>query len=89
MGQSSDKLEKESLEALMNRPVEGRESLPAGERDIDRIEPEMPEDDQASLMNTQMLRQILGKDVTSADSDEGDDADDRPNPYDPRPPAKD
>lgn len=81
-------LETESLDALMNRPVEGQESVAIGSRNIDEIEPEPDEpDDELQLVSTQMLRQILGKDVTAAD--EADEDEEAPcfNPYD-RTPAK-
>ncbi|MEJ2604522.1 MAG: hypothetical protein P8172_14765 [Gammaproteobacteria bacterium] len=65
----SNKLETESLEALMNRPVEGHEPPPSGGRSIDQIDPESmaPEEGDTQLVSTQMLRHILGPDVTSAE----------------------
>ncbi|WP_405232341.1 hypothetical protein [Lentisalinibacter salinarum] len=65
-------LETESLEAMMNRPVAGRESVAVGGRNIDELEPEPDEagDEELQLVSTQMLRQILGKDVTEADDAE-------------------
>lgn len=82
-------LETESLDALMNRPVDGRESVAVGGRNIDEIEPETdaPGDDELQLVSTQMLRQILGKDVTAADQAAEDEEAHFFNPYD-RTPAK-
>lgn len=82
-------LETESLEAMMNRPVAGRESVAVGGRNIDELEPEPDEADELQLVSTQMLRQILGKDVTEA----GDDDEEAPeaaffNPYDSTPKKK-
>ncbi|WP_405228320.1 hypothetical protein [Lentisalinibacter sediminis] len=82
-------LETESLDAMMNRPVAGRESVAVGGRNIDELEPDPDEADELQLVSTQMLRQILGKDVTEA----GDDDKDAPeaafcNPYDSTPKKK-
>jgi len=84
-------LETESLEAMMNRPVAGRESVAVGGRNIDELEPEPNEagDDELQLVSTQMLRQILGKDVTEADcADEGAPEAAFCNPYDSTPAKK-
>lgn len=84
-------LEPESLDALMNRPVEGREPLPSGGRNIDQLEPDAPatDDEELQLVSTQMLRQILGKDVAEADrQDDGQDEAAFCNPYDSRPAKK-
>lgn len=84
-------LETESLEAMMNRPVSGRETVAVGGRNIDELEPEPDEagDEELQLVSTQILRQILGKDVTEADDAEEDapEASFR-NPYDSAPPKK-
>ncbi len=86
-------LETESLDTLMNRPVEGRESVAVGGRNIDELEPEADEsgEDELQLVSTQMLRQILGKDVTSADHDGGAAGEEEApyfNPYDSTPAKK-
>jgi hypothetical protein len=83
-------LETESLDALMNRPVEGQESVAVGGRNIDEIEPETDEagDDELQLVSTQLLRQILGKDVTAADEVGEDEEATGSNPYDCTPPKK-
>jgi hypothetical protein len=75
----SNKLETESLEALMNRPVEGHEPPPSGGRNIDQIDPESvaPDEGDTQLVSTQMLRHILGPDVTSAEDGSDDGSDDR------------
>ena len=67
----SNKLETESLEALMNRPVDGHEPPPSHGRNIDQIDPEAmaAEEGDTQLVSTQMLRHILGPDVTSAEDD--------------------
>lgn len=79
-------LETENLDDLMNRPVEGMQSLPAGGRSLDQLEPETgAEDDQElQLVSTQMLRQILGKvEPEAGDADTGaTDAPESFNPYD-------
>ncbi len=84
-------LETESLDDMMSRPVPGRESVAVGGRNIDDLEPEPEEagDDELQLVSTQMLRQILGKDVTGA----GDGDEEAPeaaffNPYDSTPGKK-
>lgn len=83
-------LETESLDALMNRPVEGHESVAVGGRNIDEIEPETDEagDDELQLVSTQMLRQILGKDVTAADEPAEEDEAPCFDPYDRTPTKK-
>jgi len=83
-------LETESLDALMNRPVEGRESVAIGGRNIDEIEPETDDagEDELQLVSTQMLRQILGKDVAAADEADEDQEASYFNPYDRTPTKK-
>ncbi len=79
-------LETETLDELMNRPVEGMQSLPAGGRSLDQLEPEAGADDEQELqlVSTQMLRQILGKEEPEAvDPDAGEaEAADAFDPYD-------
>lgn len=79
-------LETETLDNLMNRPVEGMQSLPASGRSLDQLEPETGGDDdqELQLVSTQMLRQILGKAEPEADDTDAGDTEtpESFNPYD-------